>query len=62
MKRIIAAAILAALGAAAHAQDIVVPLGESCPPGTTQTVPSYTFENGRLVRDGTVCQDRRYRN
>ena len=64
MKRIITAVILAGLGTAtlAHAVDVIVPEGERCPPGTSQSVPSYTFENGRLVRSGMLCQDSTSRN
>jgi hypothetical protein len=51
------AAILAGVAVSASAQDrVIVKQGEACPAGTTQSVPSYTWKDGRLVRDGTVCE------
>jgi hypothetical protein len=52
------ATLLAATAFSASAQDADVVVGpqEACPAGTAESVPSYRLEDGRLVRDGTLCE------
>jgi hypothetical protein len=56
-QRIVVAAFLAGLAGAAFAQEIVVDTDQSCPKGTYQLVPAYSFEDGRIVATGKVCRD-----
>jgi hypothetical protein len=60
-RRTLVAAILAlaasSASASAGAPDVVVGLDQSCPAGTTSRGLSYTWEGGRFVRDGRVCED-----
>lgn len=52
------AAVLAGLAGSASAQvaDVIVELGEGCPAGTFQSVPAYSWKDGRFVLDGRVCE------
>ena len=64
MKRIIAAAFLAAVASAAFAQRAATPIGKYVlveegakpPAGYVLLVPSYEWKDGRFVRNGTVYQ------
>jgi hypothetical protein len=56
-QRIAVAAVLAVLAGASFAQESVVNTDQSCPKGTYQLVPAYSFEGGRLVETGKVCKD-----
>jgi len=35
--------------------DVIVELGQECPPGYSSRSFSYSFKQGRFVRDGRVC-------
>lgn len=54
---VVAILAIAASSASAGTPDIVVGLDQSCPAGTTSRGLSYTWEGGRFVRDGRVCED-----
>jgi hypothetical protein len=59
----LAAVILAGTtSASAFERDIVVELGQDCPPGYRSKSFSYSFEQGRFVRDGRVCESLQGRN
>jgi hypothetical protein len=57
-------AILAgiAFSASARNADITVGMDQACPAGTTSKGASYQWDHGRLVRKGSVCEDRQTRN
>jgi hypothetical protein len=55
-QRIAVAAFLAALAGTAFAQEILINTDQSCPRGTYQLVPAYSFEDGRIVETGKVCK------
>ena len=46
----------AAFSAWAQDADVIVESNEACPAGTAPSVPSYAWEDGRLVRDGYLCE------
>jgi hypothetical protein len=52
------AAVLAGVAFSASAQDadVIVGRDEACPAGTFPSLPYYSWEDGRLVRDGLVCE------
>jgi hypothetical protein len=56
--RALVAAGLAGVAFSASAQDaeVIVESDQACPAGTVPSVPSYTWEGGRFVRDGTLCE------
>jgi hypothetical protein len=56
--RALVAAILAGVAFSASAQDadVVVESQEACPSGAFPSVPSYNWEDGRLGRDGWLCE------
>ena len=56
--RTLAAAILAGIAFSAAAEGVVgvyVAQGEDCPAGTIERAPSYHWQDGHFVRDGTFC-------
>jgi hypothetical protein len=56
--RTFAALILAGAAFSSSAQDTPVVVGpdQACPAGTATHVPSYTWQDGRFVRDGWLCE------
>ena len=63
-RRTLAAAILAGIAFSASVRaaelptdaDVIVRSGEACPSGTFESVPSYNWKDGHLVRDGMLCE------
>jgi hypothetical protein len=57
-RHLVAGTILAtaAFSASALDRNVTVELDEACPAGTAQGVPTYSWEGGRFVRDGWVCE------
>jgi len=57
-QRIAVAAFLAGLaGAAFGGHEITIDSDQSCPKGTYQLSPAYSFDDGRFVQTGKVCKD-----
>ena len=56
--RALVAASLAGVAFSASAQDadVIVESGQACPAGTARSVPSYSWEDGRFVQDGYLCE------
>jgi hypothetical protein len=48
--------------ASATEPDIIVELGQDCPPGYRSRSFSYGFEQGHFVRTGRVCESLQGRN
>jgi hypothetical protein len=55
--RIAVAALLAGLAGAAFGHEITIDSDQSCPKGTYQLSPAYSFDDGRFVQTGKVCKD-----
>lgn len=55
--RIAVAALLAGLAGAAFGHEIIVDSDRSCPRGTYQLSPVYSFDDGHFVLTGKVCKD-----
>jgi hypothetical protein len=56
--RPLVAAILAGIAFSASAQDadVFADSAEACPAGTAPAVPSYSWEDGRFVQEGWLCE------
>ena len=54
MKRTIATLFIVAISSASFAQPVASP--HECPAGTTAVHANYTWQDGRFVRDGWVCE------
>ena len=56
--RALVAAGLAGVAFSAPAQDadVIVESDQACPAGTAPSVPSYSWDDGRFVRDGYLCE------